>query len=117
MSSGEQEVLARRENDMNNDVKFADVEAGKLAYIVAMGINKFVVTGKEEATIRTMLDLDIRTNDELNALRNTVVREYGDAMCASYDAHDWSTFEKLQTAMSATTAVIDDVLWRRGALR
>lgn len=98
------------------DIRFAEVKSWKLAYIVAMNIDKHIVSGKEEATIRDMLDLTIRTNDELNAVRNTVVREYGDAMHEACIAHDWDTFERLQTAMSATTAVIDGVLWRRGAL-
>lgn len=113
---GNKKFPKRRENDMDESIKFAEVEAGKLAYIVAMGIDRHVVSGKEEATIRAMLDLDVRPNWELTAVRNTVVREYGDAMHVACDAHDWKTFDALSTAMSATTAVIDGVLWRRGAL-
>lgn len=98
------------------DFKFAEIAPEAIAYIVAMDIDKHVITGKETATIRTLLDLDVRTNEELTAVRNTLVRTYADASSKARAVDDWKTFDRLQIAMSASTAVVDDVLWKRGAL-
>lgn len=99
------------------DFRFAEIAPETIAYIVAMGIDPHIITGKEAATIREMLDLDIRTNEDLTAVRNTLVRTYADASSKARAVNDWDTFDRLQTAMSASTAVVDDVLWKRGALR
>lgn len=115
MSSGEQEVPARREHDMNG-IKFAEIPYHATAYIVAMDIDDIVVSGSEVAAIRDILDLDIRTDDELTGVRNTLVKTFADASSAAREAGDWKTFDRLQTAMSASVAVVDDVLWKRGAL-
>lgn len=98
------------------DFKFAEIAPEAIAYIVAMDIDRHVISGKEMATIRTLLDLDIRTNEDLTAVRNTLVRTYADASSKAREVGDWETFDRLQTAMSASTAVVDDVLWKRGAL-
>lgn len=98
-----------------DDVKFAEIQPNIIAYIVAMEINEHIVTGKEEAVIRDLLDVTIRTNAELRAVRNTLVREYADARTIARAMGDWGTFDRLTTAMSASTAVIDGELYRRGA--
>lgn len=109
MSGGETEVPARREHEMSTE--------SAILYIAAMDIDSMVITGKQVSQIRQLLDLDVRTDYELGSLRNEVVRTLADASSMARGDNDWNAFDRLNTAMSAITAVIDDTLYRRNALR
>lgn len=91
-------------------------ETSAILYISAMEIDSIVVTGRQVATIRDLLSLDCLTVPELNRLRNKVVRVLADASSAARNDGDWKAYDRLSTAMSATTAVIDETLFNRGAL-
>ena len=108
MSGRETEVPARREHDMNTN--------SAIAYVTATDIDSMVITGKQVAQIRDLFDLDVRTNYELQSLRNEVVRTLSDAASYARKMHDMDAFDRTHNAMSAITAVIDETLFQRGAL-
>ena len=87
-----------------------------IAYVTAMDIDSMIVTGKQVAQIRDLFDMDVRTNFELQSLRNEVVRTLSEAASVARKANDMEAFDRLHNAMSATTAVIDETLYQRGAL-
>lgn len=88
--------------------------ASAILYIASMDIDSMIVTGKQVANIRLLLDLDIRTELELRNLRNEVVRTLADASGAARLDGDYKAYDRLHTAMSAITCVIDETLYNRG---
>ena len=86
-----------------------------IAYVTATNIDDMFVTGRQVAQIRAIFDLDVRTNYELQSLRNEVVRTLADASSLARDVHDMDAFDRTHNAMSAITAVIDETLYSRGA--
>ena len=91
---------------------FADIDAATIATLAAIPFDRAIVTGKQVSTVRYLLDLDIRPTDELRAVRNTIVREFADASTAVRDVDD-DAYDRLRTAMSAVTAVIDEAIYTR----
>jgi len=72
-----------------------------------------IVSQTEIQLIKEKLELEQRTVIELRNVRNTVVMIYG-RRADSFQDKDPSKMMELMDAMSAITAVIDEVLFNRG---
>lgn len=73
-----------------------------------------IVSGKESALIRSVLELPERNDIELVNIRNMAVMLYG--QWSDKARHDGNSdrAEMLMDAMSAVAAVIDGEKWERG---
>ena len=73
-----------------------------------------LLSEQEEQTIRRVLELDTRTEIELQNVRDMVVMFYGERASAARAAGDYAAFDKWEDAMSAITCAIDSVKFSRG---
>lgn len=69
---------------------------------------------KEAAQVKNMLELDARTDIELQNIRDMAVMLYGRWSSSSRENGDYEEMDAYMDAMSAICAVVDDIKMRRG---
>lgn len=69
---------------------------------------------KEAAQVKNILELDTRTDIELQNIRDMAVMLYGRWSSSSRENGDYEQMDTYMDAMSAICAVVDDIKMRRG---
>lgn len=69
---------------------------------------------KEAAQVKNVLELDVRTDIELQNIRDMAVMLYGRWSSSSRENGDYEEMDAYMDAMSAICAVVDDIKMRRG---
>jgi hypothetical protein len=98
-------------------MNFATLEPIVVARLASHDWDPHIITGKDVRMVAGVLRLERMDADELTATRNAIVRAFGDASHDVMESNgrdgDW---DRLHNGMSAITAVIDQYLWKAGAL-
>ena len=97
-------------------VKFAHVDMEAFKAIEKIEIGGCFVTQEAMKQITELLGLEGKNAEELTAIRNTVVKKYGDMLETEEYQNDWKKADRLMARMSGVTAVIDHKLWQMGEL-
>lgn len=69
---------------------------------------QFIVSDREHYKISAILNLQGLTDEELQAVRNTIVEEFSDRQSSLRKRGDWDSYDRISTQMSMITAVIDE---------
>ena len=69
---------------------------------------------KEAAQVKNVLELDARTDIELQNIRDMAVMLYGRWSSSSRENGDYEEMDAYMDAMRAICAVVDDIKMRRG---
>lgn len=96
---------------VENNVKFAQISVSSLGYLLTIGIGDFIITKAQTVEVRHWLELMDKDGEELQAIRNSVVRYYGALSSTAREMGDMEAFFAIHNTMSGVTAVIDDMLW------
>lgn len=96
---------------MSKNVEFADLTEAQIAYIESAEFNPVFVTGKQVEEATSVLELDGKSEGELHALRNAVVRHLSTLTSAKRDQGDSPSYNRLSVSLSALTAVIDNRIY------
>lgn len=80
--------------------------------IAEMNIDEVFVTREQMDAILDLLGIDERTEaSELRAIRRSIVQWFRGKVTPETEIEE---YKRIYTAMSASTATIDDVLWHMG---
>ena len=96
-----------------NGMEFAELTERQTEYILGAQFKRHYITHLEIKQVNENLDLEGRSDDELHAIRNSVVSLLADASSEARSDEDWANFDRLNNNMMAITAVIDDKLWKK----
>ena len=96
---------------MHDEIRFAELDADQLDYIEHAGIGPVFVTRAQATATRAELRLDGMDLDDLQAIRNAVVRHLADLKSNARDKRDTEAFDRLGQNMSGITAVIDHLIY------
>lgn len=98
-------------------MKFAELKMRTIMKLMAVEIDEFFITAEAMAEIKSILNLEGKTADELTAIRNTVVKTLDDEFITpALEENSIEDFRKYNTQMSGITATIDNELFKMGAL-
>lgn len=99
-------------------IKFENITNMQLVSLVQVeGINDLFVTKDAMNEIKDILKLEGCDFEKLTSIRNGVVRTFSDIIDEILDEQkSFEEFRKMNAIMSATTAVIDNELFKMGAL-
>lgn len=95
----------------SNNVKFAQISAKQLGYLMTLGIGDMIITRAQIVEVRHSLELMDKSAEELQAIRNTVVRYYASLSSTAREMHDMDMFFAVHNTMSGVTAVIDQLMF------
>lgn len=99
-------------------IKFENITNIQLVSLVQVeGINDLFVTKDAMNEIKEILKLEGCDSEKLTSIRNGVVRIFSDIIDEILNEQkSFEEFRKMNAIMSATTAVIDNELFKMGAL-
>lgn len=99
-------------------IKFENITNMQLVRLVQVeGIDDLFVTKDAMNKIKDILKLEGCDFEKLTSIRNGVVRTFSDIIDEILDEQkSFEEFRKMNAIMSATTAVIDNELFKMGAL-
>lgn len=92
-----------------------DYVVDKIEQLTSLNIGRVWVTEDQINKIIEILDLNNLKDDELTAVRNSIVQLFCKEENKYYnnDVHDMKNFDKYHSTRSAVTAVIDDIMFKR----
>lgn len=94
---------------------FAKLTDEQKAYMERVQIGDMFVTPAQIDEIADTFALDGKTEDELRAIRNSVVKYFGAITSAARTCGSWKSYDRAHNALSGITAVIDHALYFAGA--
>lgn len=98
-------------------MKFAEIKMRTMFKVLDVEIDKFFVSEEAIEEIKSILNLEEKTAEELTAIRNTMVRTINDEFIDPAIAdNDYKEYDKYSTKLSGITAVIDHQLYRMGEI-
>lgn len=92
-------------------MEFAKLTAQQVAFMVALDVDRCIITGAQVALVKSVLKLDGKTNEELTAIRNSVVEILAEIGNVARDHNNWKLFDATRNNMSGITAVIDNEIY------
>lgn len=96
-----------------NNIRFAEISEETIKELAEVPVGRFIVSPESVRRFKEILNISETTSDEdLQAIRNGVVyavASRSEALRAEENPLYWT----YQTMMSAITAVIDDMKWKR----
>lgn len=98
------------------EFKFNDsFVAAKIEDLINIKIGRTWIDREQIDQVIDILDLNNKTNDELTAIRNSVVKLFANEENKYYndDVFDIPNFDKYHWTRSGVVAVIDDVMYKR----
>ena len=95
-------------------MRFANIEQEVVDKVLNVEIDLVFVSNESARQIVDILELDGKDDDELRAIRNTMVRTIADMEQEAIDNDDKDLFFELSTKMSGITCVIDNMIWKYG---
>lgn len=96
---------------VDNGIKFAKLNAKQFGALMSLEIGDLFITKAQMAEVRNVLELDGKDAEELNAIRNTIVRYFGRLTSEAITMGDVEFYTQVHNTMSGTTAVIDNLLY------
>lgn len=95
-------------------MRFANIEQEVMTKVLDVEIDLVFVSNESARQIVDILELNDKDEDELRAIRNTMVRTISDMEQEAIDNNDKDLFFELSTKMSGITCVIDNMIWKYG---
>ena len=95
------------------ECKFADLTIEQVSYIVGADINQHIVTIEKMHEIAEALCLYHKSDEDLTAVRNSVVDTLGTLITKAIERKNFKLHEQLQANMSGITATIDHMIMFR----
>lgn len=95
-------------------MRFANIKQEVMNKVLDVEIDLVFVSNESARQIVDILELNNKSEDELRAIRNTMVRTIADMEQEAIDNDDKDLFFELSTKMSGITCVIDNMIWRYG---
>lgn len=92
------------------ECKFADLTIQQVTYLVSADIHPYIVTGEKMNEIAEVFDLHNQSEEDLMAIRNSVVATLGALTSEEIKLGNVKLYEQLQANMSGITATIDHVM-------
>ena len=96
---------------VDNGIKFAKLNAKQFGVLMALEIGDMFITKAQTVEVRHTLELMDKDAEELNAIRNTIVRYFGRLTSEAIEMGDVEFYNQVHNTMSGTTAVIDNLLY------
>lgn len=96
---------------VDNGIKFAKLNAKQFGALMALEIGDMFITKAQTVEVRHALELMDKDAEELNAIRNTIVRYFGRLTSEAIEMGDVEFYNQVHNIMSGTTAVIDNLLY------
>ena len=92
------------------ECKFADLTIEQVSYLVSANIDRCIVTIEKMHEIAEVLDLYHQGEEELIAIRNSVVDTLGALTSKAIERGNFKLYEQLQANMSGIVATIDHIM-------
>jgi len=92
-------------------IRFAELKAWEVCFIESIEVDSMFITDEQVKQVKSVLMLEGKSLEELNEIRNSVVKHLGDKSSAARAANDWKSFDKFHNAMSGITYVIDSLIY------
>lgn len=93
-------------------MRFANIEQEVMSKVLDVEIDLVFVSNESARQIVDILKLNGKDEDELRAIRNTIVRTIADMEQEAIDNNNKDLFFELSTKMSGITCVIDNMIWK-----
>ena len=99
------------EYTVNDGIKFAKLSASQFGYLMTLEIGDLFIKKAQVVEVRHCLHLMDKDNEELQAIRNSVVRYFGKLTSEAREMGDVKLFNQFHNTMSGVTAVIDELVY------
>ena len=99
------------EYTVDNGVKFAKLSAKQYGQLLSLGIGDMFIRKAEIVEVCHTLELMDKDAEELQAIRNSVVRYFGRLSSEAREMRDVQLFNDVHNTMSGVTAVIDQMIY------
>jgi hypothetical protein len=96
---------------VDNGIKFAKLSGKQYGELLALEIGDMFIRKAQVVEVRHTLELMDKSHEELQAIRNSIVRYFGAMSSQARELGDVELFNQVHNTMSGVTAVIDQMFY------
>ena len=97
---------------VDNGIKFAKISASDFGYLLTIEIGDMFIKPHQIREVRQCLKLMNKDMEELQAIRNSVVRYFGRLTSEAREMGDVDFYNAAHDTMSGVTSVIDELIYQ-----